>query len=118
LAAHLDQTQADGWEWVPTLIFYTAIHLTEALLAEKGIHPEGHAARANAVGDEWDESAQDLFEELRDLSQQWRYSARPPTPADVRAAKDWAHQLLSNRTGLAGKGLPRDRLAECGWPRT
>ena len=95
LAAYLDQTQQDGHEWVPTLIFYTAIHLTEALLAEKGTHPEGHTARSNAVGDEWGDGAEDLFEELRDLSQQWRYSARPPTPADVGAAKEWAHQLVS-----------------------
>lgn len=95
LAAYLDTTQADGRQWVPTLIFYTAIHLTEALLAEKGVHPEGHTARANAIGAEWDEAAQDLFEELRDLSQQWRYSARPPTDSDVRAAKEWALQLLS-----------------------
>lgn len=36
---YLDTSQADGREWVPTLIFYTAIHLTEALLAEKAVHP-------------------------------------------------------------------------------
>jgi hypothetical protein len=36
----------------------------------------------------------DLFEELRDLSQQWRYSARPPTVADIHAAKEWAQQLI------------------------
>ena len=95
LASYLDTSQADGREWVPTLIFYAAIHLTEALLAEKSILPEGHGARATAVGDEWGEGAEDLFEELRDLSEQWRYSARPPAADDVRAAKEWALQLIS-----------------------
>jgi hypothetical protein len=95
LAAHLDTTKADGHEWVPTLVFYGVIHLTEALLAEKAIHPEGHAARAVALEDEWGDSASDLFEGLRDLSEQWRYSARPPTDDDIRAAKDRAFQLTS-----------------------
>jgi hypothetical protein len=104
LAAHLDETQSDGREWVPTLIFYAAIHLAEALLAEKGTHPEGHTTRSNAIGDEWGEAAQDLFEELRDLSQQWRYSARPPTPADIRAAKAWAQQLIA----MTGQDWPVD----------
>ena len=102
LAASLDETASDGSEWVPTLIFYTAIHLTEALLAEKGIHPEGHGARSNAIGGEWGEGAQDLFEELRDLSEQWRYSARRPTPRDVRASKEWAQQL----TSITGQDWP------------
>jgi hypothetical protein len=104
LAAYLDASHAEGHEWVPTLIFYAAIHLTEALLAEKAVHPEGHGARVNAVGDEWGDGASDLFEELRDLSEQWRYSARPPTPDDVRAAKDWALQLIS----MTGQAWPVD----------
>jgi hypothetical protein len=109
LAANLDETQADGHEWVPTLLFYAVIHLTEALLAERAVHPEGHVARARAIADEWGEAAADLFEVLRDLSQQWRYSGRPPTPDDVRAAKDWTNQLLT-MTGLVWpvEGFLRD----------
>lgn len=71
------------------------IHLSEALLADIGVHPEGHVARASALEDEWGEGAADLFELLRDLSEQWRYSARPPPEADIAAAKDWALQLTS-----------------------
>lgn len=81
-------------------MFYTAIHLTEALLADKSVHPEGHGARVNDVGDEWGVGAADLFEELRDLSQQWRYSAQAPNAEDVSAAKDWALQLIA-MTGQA-----------------
>lgn len=93
LAASLE-TGRDGAEWVPTLIFYTAIHLVEAALAVEGIHPQGHTARANAIEDEWGDAASDLFESLRDLSEQWRYSGRPPTAEDVAAAKLWASQLI------------------------
>jgi len=46
----------------------------------------------------------DLFEELRDLSQQWRYSARPPTVADIHAAKEWAQQLIA----MTGQDWPVD----------
>lgn len=104
LAADLDASKAAGHEWVPTLVFYAVIHLTEAVLADRGSHPEGHQARANAIEDEWEEAAADLFEELRDLSEQWRYSGRPPTSKDVRAAKDWALQLI----GVIGQDWPVD----------
>jgi hypothetical protein len=95
LAASLDQSKAPGHEWVPTLVFYAAIHSVEAALADHGVHPEGHHARALAIEDDWGEAASDLFEALRDLSEQWRYSARPPAVGDVRAAKDWTAQLVA-----------------------
>jgi hypothetical protein len=94
LAAHIGGEV--GAEWIPTLIFYAAIHLIEAELADRGLHPEGHAARARLVEDMWDEGAADLFEALRDLSEQWRYSGRAPNDSDVEAAKAWAAQLLAS----------------------
>lgn len=102
LASDLADSQQPGKEWVPTLIFYTCIHLVESRLAEQGLHPEGHAARANAIDDEWGEAAADLFEQLRDLSEQWRYSGQAPSTLDVRAAMDWANQLL----GMMGVDWP------------
>ena len=94
LALELEAEASPGSEWIPTLIFYAIIHLAESALADSGVHPEGHAARAGAIEDEWGDATADLFEGLRDLSEQWRYSGRVPTASDVEAAKEWARQLL------------------------
>jgi hypothetical protein len=102
LSAALDASKVAGFEWIPTLVFYAVIHLAEAQLAEKAVHPEGHAGRAKAIENEWGESAADLFNLLRDLSEQWRYSARPPSDADLGAAKQWANQFL----GVIGLAWP------------
>jgi hypothetical protein len=94
LVSALESGDIPGTEWIPTLVFYASIHLTESALAGDAIHPEGHQARANAIEDAWGDAAADLFEQLRDLSEQWRYSGAKPTLTDVAAAKDWASQLL------------------------
>jgi hypothetical protein len=94
LSATLDASRAAGFEWIPTLVFYAVIHPAEGQLAEQAVHPEGHAGRAAAIEREWGEDAAYLFNLLRDLSEQWRYSARPPSDADLGAAKQWASQFL------------------------
>ena len=38
------------YEWAITIIFYSALHYVDAVLAASGIHPENHTDRGDAMG--------------------------------------------------------------------
>lgn len=40
---------ADNYNWITTIAFYSALHLVEAVLASYGFHGTSHKARGNQV---------------------------------------------------------------------
>lgn len=74
-------------DWAITVLFYTALHYVDALLAQQGVHPTSHAGRNRAL-----ERIAELrpiyadYESLKNASYNARYE--PPvgyTPAHVEA---------------------------------
>ena len=49
LASLIKTTQPGYCDWAAIVLFYSALHLVEAYLANMGEHPEGHADRSRAL---------------------------------------------------------------------
>jgi len=82
LAADLETTRFR--QWVVTTAFYAAIHLVDARLADRNIHPPFHSSRDNEVGR--DQSLRQVFADyrlLKDESRDARYSCKPPLSANA-----------------------------------
>lgn len=105
---------ADGGyrDWCVTGLFYTAVHLIDARLADlldsRG-HPKDHTVR-------WDRLDQllrtsvlpqdvyDAYQELWDLSIKARYSCRPTTLDDVHRAERMLPRIRAWATPASGNG--------------
>ena len=78
-------------DWLVTVQFYTALHLVDAYLATKNIHPTYHRLRGQYLFD--DRQLQMVYREYQDLenlSRTARYDVHPPTRQNL---KDCASSL-------------------------
>lgn len=45
----LNEQEADHWDWMAILAFYSALHWLDAYLAHEGLHPSNHRERNRAA---------------------------------------------------------------------
>jgi len=96
---HIDKARYNGgvarrleaipvYDWAVTTMFYSALHLVDAVLAANNIHPTTHADRNNriqrnpALAAHWRD-----YRHLRDRSEDARYRCLPFTAIDVNATR-------------------------------
>lgn len=103
---------ADGGyrDWFVTGLFYTAVHLIDARLADlfgNGGHPRDHAERRDRLDHLLRVSilpqvVHDSYNDLWDLSLKARYSCRPVTQSDVDHAAELLPPIRAWATGADG----------------
>ena len=72
-------------DWLITGQFYTAVHVVDAYLATKGIHPPAHRLRGQYIYE--DTKLRPIYSDYQDLSnlsRDARYSVRLPSKQDLR----------------------------------
>lgn len=94
LAQHLEALGGDALRWVPTLIFYTAVQVLDARLADAALHPGSQGDRV-ALTRVYSTShfGPSAYKELKQLSEDWRYRGEPPDPGQIASAWRWAKDL-------------------------
>jgi hypothetical protein len=94
LYGHLQVTATDTFsDWEATSLFYTGLHLVEALLATVSVHPTDHQARQESVGT-YLKPAYRAYRQLRELSERARYEPNVEiTAQQVGWALGWLQQV-------------------------
>lgn len=101
-AAALNYAQAKRLEaagghaacWVPTLIFYAAVQVLDARLADEGLHLKSQGDRmacVRAYAPDFRASA--AYKELKTLSESWRYEGKAPRQDQIAQAWRWAETV-------------------------
>lgn len=104
IATQLRREGSDRLVVVPTLAFYTAVQLIEAALAALGEHPFSHQDRKIALVSRWRAGAAP-YENLKQLSESWRYKAMAPSADEVGRAFRW----LDDVAAAVGEASPLGR---------
>ncbi len=83
-------------DWVVTAYFYSALHLVDAILADKdNFHPDNHEIRKDAVRTRWYLRPIALqYRELKDRSEDARYRLLTFTKIKIEKTVIPAHQTL------------------------
>lgn len=61
------------YDWITTVIFYTALHYTDSFLAAKGVHPLDHSDRLDRVRKGFSKEYYISYKRLYDNSGHARY---------------------------------------------
>ena len=91
-------------DWAVTIIFYSALHYVDAVLAVSGIHPDNHAQRGAAIGTNATlRVVRGEYRILETLSQNARYRSMRIDGGDLQEAQknfDTLKAHLRSRMGL------------------
>ena len=85
-------------DWLVTSQFYIAVHLVDAYLATKGVHPTQHRLRGQHLSE--DKKLLPIYSEYQDLenlSRDARYAVRYPNRQDLQ---DCAYSLTTIRSHI------------------
>ena len=86
---------ADFCDWEAIAVYYAALHLVDAKLANHGVHPPDHAARRKAVAQHLNLILREYLA-LEQLARQARYEAGTQiTEADVAKARNRWYSNIS-----------------------
>jgi hypothetical protein len=92
-------------EWAITILFYSALHYVDAVLAVSVIHPDSHSQRDDAIGkNDTLMRVRPEYRTLETLSQNSRYRSMKIEPSDLHEAQknfDILRAHLRGRMGLA-----------------
>ena len=79
---------------MPTLIFYTAVQILDARLADENLHPRTQGDReayARTYSTHFTGPAG--YKNLKTLSERWRYDGKLPTAEEITSAWHWAENV-------------------------
>jgi hypothetical protein len=80
--------------WVPTLIFYAAVQVLDARLADDNLNPNSQGDRlAYTRVYSTDSSGPGAYKNLKTLSESWRYGGKTPRVSEIAEAWRWAENL-------------------------
>jgi hypothetical protein len=84
-----DDVSVAANNWIVTAEFYAAVHYTDAVLSQSGLHPDGHGERFDLVNrrDAFTSRAATVYESLYDLSVQSRYECSQMHAGQVNSAR-------------------------------
>lgn len=75
-------------EWAVTMLFYSALHYVDAILAASAVHPETHTQRGDAIGTNPTlQAVRAEYRILETLSKNARYRAMKIEPSDLDEAQ-------------------------------
>ncbi|HET9406793.1 MAG TPA: HEPN domain-containing protein [Candidatus Sulfotelmatobacter sp.] len=91
-------------DWAVTLLFYSALHYVDAILAVSGVNPETHTERGDAMGNnDTLKRIRPEYRTLETLSRNARYREMKIDPDDLQKARENFDPLcahLRSRMGL------------------
>ena len=79
--------------WAVTTLFYIAVQLVEAALADFGDCSDNHGDRYARLHSRWGPSASAPFVKLKQASERWRYRGISDAKRDIALAETWARDL-------------------------
>ena len=95
----LERQGGDAPCWVPTLIFYAAMHVLDARLADYNLHMKSQGDRhAQCAVYSTDSTGPASYRKLKILSEAWRYKGDIPTSNEISQAWRWA-EAMANAIG-------------------
>jgi hypothetical protein len=91
----LDGQGGDLSCWTPTVIFYCAVQVLYARLADNSLHPRNQGdLYAHTADLSRDSTGPAGYRKLKTLSESWRYHAARPSAQEIASAWRWAESMV------------------------